>query len=116
VVALIHAIGQREVIFELEMRDRLLVYFFTCIGLNARFTDLIRGGRPLLILLGLTLGFILVQNAVGIAGALLVGAPPQLGVVAGSISLIGGHICRCHQFIRDPVSPKLAFLRKNAKG
>lgn len=35
-------------------RDVLLVYFFTTIGINARFSDLLSGGRRLLLLLGLT--------------------------------------------------------------
>lgn len=91
VVALIHSLGRIEIGFELEMRDRLLVYFFTCIGLNARFSDLLKGGRPLLTLLILTLAFIGVQNAVGIAGAKMVGSNPVVGIVAGSVSLIGGH-------------------------
>ncbi|MEM8961469.1 MAG: sodium/glutamate symporter [Acidobacteriota bacterium] len=80
-----------EIGFELDTRDRLLVYFFTAIGLNARFSDLVQGGRPLLILLGLTLGFIVVQNAVGIFGASVLGLPAAIGVLAGSASLIGGH-------------------------
>ncbi|MEL6979182.1 MAG: sodium/glutamate symporter [Pseudomonadota bacterium] len=77
--------------FELETRDRLLVYFFTTIGLNARVSDLISGGRPLLILLGLTLGFIFLQNIVGVGAATLAGRDPAIGVLAGSASLIGGH-------------------------
>jgi ESS family glutamate:Na+ symporter len=80
-----------EIEYDLATRDILLVYFFTCIGLNARFSDLRSGGRPLLILLGLTLGFIVVQNLVGIAGALVMGMPKAMGVITGSASLIGGH-------------------------
>lgn len=80
-----------EVSFDLTTRDKLLVYFFTAIGLNARFSDLISGGRPLLILLVLTLTFIVVQDLVGMAGALAVGLPSQVGILAGSASLIGGH-------------------------
>jgi ESS family glutamate:Na+ symporter len=77
--------------YELDTRDTLLVYFFTAIGLNARLSDLLSGGRPLLILLGLTLSFIVIQNVVGIAGASLVGLPEAVGVLTGSASLIGGH-------------------------
>ncbi len=80
-----------EIIFELKTRDVLLVYFFTGIGLNARFSDLVAGGKPLLIMLGLTLSYIVIQNIVGITGAALVGAPSHVGVLAGSASLIGGH-------------------------
>ena len=80
-----------EISYELETRDRLLVYFFTAIGLNARLSDLISGGRPLIILLALTLTFIVVQNIVGIFGATLTGMQSPVGVLAGSASLIGGH-------------------------
>jgi len=88
---LIYLLLSVEISFELEARDRLLVYFFTAIGLNARISDLVRGGKPLAILLVLTLGYIVVQNAVGMSGATLVGLPAQIGILAGSTSLIGGH-------------------------
>lgn len=77
--------------FDMTERDELLVYFFTCIGLNARLSDLFAGGKPLLILLCLTLGFIVIQDIVGIATALSLGQPAAMGVLGGSASLIGGH-------------------------
>ncbi len=80
-----------EVNYDLETRDRLLVYFFTAIGLNARFSDLVTGGRPLTILLVLTLSFIVMQDLVGIGAAWLVGLPGEVGLLAGSAALIGGH-------------------------
>ena len=91
VTYLIYLVLDVEVSFELETRDRLLVYFFTAIGLNARFSELIRGGKPLIILLVLTLSYIVIQNVVGISGAKLVGLPVDVGILAGSASLIGGH-------------------------
>ncbi|MCG8435079.1 MAG: sodium/glutamate symporter [Gammaproteobacteria bacterium] len=90
-VFLIFIITGVEVTYELETRNRLLVYFFTAIGLNARLADLIKGGRPLLILLILTLSFIVIQNIVGITSAAFIGVPSAIGVLAGSASLIGGH-------------------------
>ncbi len=80
-----------EIQYELETRDRLLVYFFTAIGLNARLSDLWSGGRPLVILLVLTLAYIVIQNVVGVATAQAIGQPGAVGVLAGSASLIGGH-------------------------
>jgi ESS family glutamate:Na+ symporter len=80
-----------EINFDLEFRDVLLTYFFTAIGLNARISDLVQGGRPLIILLVLTLAFIIVQDAVGIGSAWLLDLPLEVGVLAGSASLIGGH-------------------------
>lgn len=77
--------------FDLEERDFFLVLFFACIGLNARLSDLIAGGKPLILLLLLTLLTILAQNVVGVLGATLFGYAPQVGVLFGSASLIGGH-------------------------
>lgn len=85
------ALADLEVVFDLQTRDRLLIYFFTAIGLNARFSDLLRGGKPLLILLGLTLGYIVLQDIVGVIGATLFGLPREVGLLAGSAALIGGH-------------------------
>jgi len=88
---LIYLIWDLVLVFDMEVRDRLLVYFFTAVGLNARISDLIEGGRPLVVLLSLTLSFIVVQNIIGMSGAMLFGVAPAVGVLAGSASLIGGH-------------------------
>jgi glutamate:Na+ symporter, ESS family len=50
--------------FDLDARDMLLLYFFTGIGLNARLSDLLTGGRPFFILLALTLVYLLIQNLI----------------------------------------------------
>lgn len=87
----LHSVTGIDISFDLESRDTLLVYFFTAIGLNARLSDLVAGGRQLGILLGLTLLFIVIQTLVGIGGASLLGLPTSVGVLVGSASLIGGH-------------------------
>ncbi|MDR6951803.1 ESS family glutamate:Na+ symporter [Ancylobacter sp. 3268] len=80
-----------EIRFALEARDMLLLYFFTGIGLNARLSDLISGGRPLLILLALTLVFLIIQNLIAAGSVALLGLPEGITVFLGSASLIGGH-------------------------
>ncbi|MBV1895150.1 MAG: sodium/glutamate symporter [Rhodobacteraceae bacterium] len=80
-----------ELSFELESRDFFLVLFFAAIGLNARISDLISGGKPLLFLTILTFLTILAQNVIGVAGAAMFGFPAKVGVLFGSASLIGGH-------------------------
>lgn len=77
--------------FDLAMRDILLIYFFTGIGINARLSDLLSGGKPLLILLALTVVYIVLQDVIGISMASLLGLPPAMGILTGSASLIGGH-------------------------
>ncbi|MDX8347129.1 sodium/glutamate symporter [Cognatiyoonia sp. IB215446] len=85
------ALTGRQIIFDLAVRDYLLVLFFSTIGLNARIADLFKGGKLLVILLCLTLGFMVLQNLVGLAGVLLFDLPTPLAVLLGSASLIGGH-------------------------
>lgn len=80
-----------EISFELATRDFLLVLFFAGIGLNARFSDLLAGGKPLVLLAILTVLAILAQNLIGVLGATVFGFPAQTGVMFGSAALIGGH-------------------------
>ena len=85
------ALFGQKIIFDIDARDELLVIFFATIGLNARISDLLVGGRLLGILLVLTIVFIVVQNTVGLIGTQLFGLPAGTGVLVGSASLIGGH-------------------------
>ncbi|EAQ45747.1 sodium/glutamate symporter [Roseobacter sp. MED193] len=80
-----------KISFEMGSRDLFLVLFFAAIGLNARLSDLLAGGKPLAILLVLTFLTILAQNVIGAAGAVAFGYPAQAGVLMGSAALIGGH-------------------------
>ncbi|MCS0504224.1 sodium/glutamate symporter [Ancylobacter mangrovi] len=80
-----------EIAFALEARDMLLLYFFTGIGLNAKLDDLISGGRPLIVLLGLTLVYLVIQNLIAAASVSVLELPEGLAVFLGSASLIGGH-------------------------
>jgi ESS family glutamate:Na+ symporter len=88
---LLYLLSGIEVEFALRARDVLLVYFFTTIGINASARDLLAGGRPLVILLAITVTFMLAQNLTGVAVANLFGLPSAVGVLGGSVSLIGGH-------------------------
>lgn len=80
-----------EIHFELAARDVLLVYFFTTIGINANLRDLITGGKSLTILLAITIAYMVLQNLTGISVAALFGLPSTIGLLAGTVSLIGGH-------------------------
>ncbi|RJG40217.1 sodium/glutamate symporter [Motilimonas pumila] len=89
--ALIYAVFDVEVQFDLFARDVLLVYFFTTIGINASLKDLLKGGMPLVILLGITIGYMLVQNFTGMGIASMFDLGTPVGLLGGSVSLIGGH-------------------------
>jgi ESS family glutamate:Na+ symporter len=90
-LALVYLVTDVAVAFDLGARDLLLVYFFTTIGINARLSELLLGGKPLVILLAVTVGFLFAQNLMGISVAALLGLPSAVGVLGGSVSLIGGH-------------------------
>jgi ESS family glutamate:Na+ symporter len=90
VVALFYYFLDRQIEFDLAVRDILLLYFFAGIGLNADFKSLISGGKPLLILTTLAITFILLQNVLGVSVATAFGLEPILGLMSGSISLVGG--------------------------
>jgi len=90
-IAILYVSTGIEIEFELSARDFLLVYFFTTIGINASLKDLVKGGKPLAILLVVTIGYMVVQNLTGISVASAFGLAAPVGLLGGSISLIGGH-------------------------
>jgi len=88
---LVYALSDVAVEFDLAARDILLVYFFTTIGINASLRDLLAGGKPLVILLAITIAYMVLQNLTGISVAALFDLPSAVGLLGGSVSLIGGH-------------------------
>lgn len=90
-IAIIYAISGVAIEFDMAARDVLLVYFFTTIGINASLKDLLNGGKPLVILLAITIGYMILQNLTGITVASLFGLSGAVGMLGGSVSLIGGH-------------------------
>ncbi|MBE1273912.1 sodium/glutamate symporter [Enterovibrio baiacu] len=89
--SLFYAFTSLEVSFDLVARDVLLVYFFTTIGINSSLRDLMKGGKPLVVLLLITIGYMVIQNLTGISVAGLFGLEAPVGLLGGSVSLIGGH-------------------------
>lgn len=69
----------------------LLLLFFAGVGMGADLRLLKRGGKALAMFLLVLFPYILVQNAVGIAGTWLLDLHPIFGLVSGSITLVGGH-------------------------
>ena len=72
-------------------RDILLVVFFTAIGLKTDLQSIVKGGRVLLLFSVLAVVFLFVQNLAGVGVAMVFGANPNVGVLAGSTALQGGH-------------------------
>ncbi len=91
VVAVIYFGADVKISFDLSLRDTLLLAFFSTIGLSARFSMLLQGGKLLLILTIAAALFLILQNLAGIFVALGFGQHPAYGLMAGSISFAGGH-------------------------
>ncbi len=103
-VGLLYWLMGLEISFDMANRDMLLIVFFTTIGLSSRIDVLRQGGRSLVILLVLAVGYLFIQNLVGIGLASVAGKPPALGLLTGSVSLSGGHgtaIAWAHTFTRE---------------
>lgn len=86
-----HVFLNLQVEFALGIRDNLLLVFFTTVGLSSKVKTLLKGGKPLVILLILAVSFLFIQNLAGVGLAALTGQKLPIGLLAGSISLSGGH-------------------------
>ncbi|WP_112197356.1 sodium/glutamate symporter [Rahnella sp. NRRL B-41462] len=80
-----------EVGFDMSLKEPLMLAFFATIGLNANLASLRAGGKSLFMLVFVVVGLLLLQNAIGIGMAKMLGLDPLMGLLAGSITLSGGH-------------------------
>ncbi|EMC7873976.1 sodium/glutamate symporter [Acinetobacter baumannii] len=88
---LVHIFWGYSIVFSSELQTSFMLVFFASIGLSANFMKLKEGGTALVIFLICVASFIVVQNAVGMSLATLLGLDPLIGLIAGSITLTGGH-------------------------
>ncbi len=91
VLLVVRVAGQTEVRFDTALQAPMMLAFFATIGLNANLASLKQGGPLLLRFLGVVIGLLVLQNAVGIGLAFALGIDPLFGLLGGSITLSGGH-------------------------
>jgi glutamate:Na+ symporter, ESS family len=77
--------------FDTSAKTPFLLLFFAAIGLTADLALLRQGGVRLLRFVLSLFPFLVAQNALGLILASLLGLHPVLGLIAGSITLVGGH-------------------------
>lgn len=80
-----------EIGFDISLKEPLMLAFFATIGLNANLASLRSGGKSLMLLIFVVVGLLLLQNVIGIGMAKMLGMDPLMGLLAGSITLSGGH-------------------------
>lgn len=90
--ALVLVTRDRVLNLELDtaMQPTFNVAFFTTIGMGASVAVLRAGGIQVVTFLVLSIFFCFIQNFLGIAVASAFGEHPLLGVLAGSVTLVGG--------------------------
>ncbi len=89
-IAFLHFNGV-DIEFSLPLQDTFMLMFFATVGLAASYTQLVKGGAKVFIFLGVASVFIVLQNILGVSLATLLGLEPLMGLIAGSITLSGGH-------------------------
>ena len=90
-VTVLKSSGIVSIVLDTSLQSLFMVTFFTTIGLGASF-KLIRLGGKLLVIYWLMCGFLaLAQNVIGVSLASLMGIHPLIGVMAGAVSMEGGH-------------------------
>ena len=90
-VALIYKFADVQLEFDMQMRDLLLLVFFSTVGLSSRLKTLAAGGKALFVLVLVAGVFLVLQNGVGIGIAIAAGEHPGYGLMAGSVAFAGGH-------------------------
>ncbi|CAM3173543.1 sodium/glutamate symporter [Moritella viscosa] len=77
--------------FSLPLQSTLMLMFFSTVGLAASYTQLLKGGSKVFLFLAVASLYIIIQNGIGVGLATMLGLEPILGLIAGSITLSGGH-------------------------
>ena len=83
--------GIVEITLDTSLQTLFMIAFFTTIGLGASFKLIKLGGKLLVIYLLLCGVTVFLQNVIGVSFAGLFGIDPLLGVMAGAVSMNGGH-------------------------
>lgn len=86
-----HQTGGFDLELSNDMRDLLLMLFFTTIGFTASLEMLKKGGIAVALFLLACTVLVILQNVVGVSLASALGIHPLIGLATGSVSLTGGH-------------------------
>lgn len=77
--------------FDMELKQPLMLAFFTSIGLGADLRMLARGGPQLVVFAAICAAYLIVQNTLGVLTAVALDLHPLVGLLGSSITLSGGH-------------------------
>jgi ESS family glutamate:Na+ symporter len=80
-----------EIVFDASMQAGLMLAFFATIGLGADARLLAKGGNALVVFTLCVVGMLFMENVIGIGAARAMGVDPLIGLIAGSVTMAGGH-------------------------
>lgn len=83
--------GVIAIVFDTTLQAILMTAFFTTVGFTASFKALRKGGLGVIKFLIVAVLLVLTQDIIGVLSAKAIGVNPLLGLIAGSISMTGGH-------------------------
>ncbi|MFL1673641.1 sodium/glutamate symporter [Paenibacillus dendritiformis] len=91
IATILKTTGLLTITLDTSLQSLFMLTFFTTVGLGASF-QLIKLGGKLLVIYWLACGFLaLAQNVIGVSLASLFGIHPLIGMMAGAVSMEGGH-------------------------
>ena len=80
-----------EFSFDDTLKEVCMVFFFTSVGFQANLKVLKKGGKSMVIFLGLVIVLIFIQNGVAVGLSKIIGLDSLIGMCTGSIPMVGGH-------------------------
>lgn len=90
-VCILHCFGIADIVFEDDLREICMVFFFTSVGFQADIKLLRTGGKDLVKFLFVVALLIVLQNTVAVSLAKAMGLGAGIGLCTGSIPMVGGH-------------------------
>ncbi|GED69033.1 sodium/glutamate symporter [Brevibacillus reuszeri] len=91
IATILKSTGLVEISLDTSLQSLFMLTFFTTVGLGASF-KLIKLGGKLLVIYWIACGFLaLAQNVIGVSMASLFNIHPLIGMMAGAVSMEGGH-------------------------
>lgn len=83
--------GTFSIDFDSTLKDFFMICFFATIGFGADLSVLKKGGKSVVLFLGITVVLVVIQNITGVGIAMMFGKDPLFGLTAGSVPMVGGH-------------------------
>lgn len=90
IAAVLQARGIALFVFDNTLQQVFMICFFCTVGMNASYKLVLKGGLMVLAFWGVAAFVSVLQNAAGIPIASVFGLDPLMGIIGGSVPMIGG--------------------------